>query len=144
MYNKKFLLLLLLLGLTGGIIFAGGAKELALDDTWSVSSLETGDTIRKNLDEWIEVLFDSDSNTVRIATGSAWPELLQGIDGVFTYKMSGDHKSLYLQKEGETIYTIDVEISNDLQKMHWVEWKRGDLDLVGNGAPIECVTFTRS
>ena len=144
MYNKKILLLLLLFGLCAGLMFAGGAKEIALDDTWSVSRIESGDTIRKNLHEWIKVVFDSDSNTTRIATGSAWPELLQGIDGVFTYKMSGNNKKLYLQENGEAVYTITVELSNNLQKMHWVDWKRGDLTLVGSGAPIERITFTRS
>jgi hypothetical protein len=141
---RKIILLLFVFVVTTGPIYARGAKELALDDTWEITNIETENVITKDLKEWIEVYFDADSNMVRISTGEAWPELLQDVDGVYTYKMDRNNNKLYLRDDGETVYTISVELSANLSKMEWTLWSTQNITLVGNESPVKRITFTRS
>ena len=66
MYKKQLILICIILAASSLTLSAGGAKELVLDDTWEVSKIETEEIITKDLQNWLDVYFDADSNTARI------------------------------------------------------------------------------
>ncbi|MFW6380799.1 MAG: hypothetical protein ACOC0Y_02040 [Spirochaetota bacterium] len=126
----------------------GTVAQLVLDDTWTLEQIKTGDLITTDLDDYLQVTFDAESETATIVIGTDWDDLsdLQ-VAGTFGVTIDSDQNSITLSEDGVDRYRITYELEEQLTRMVWTRWIAVDVDpevdIVGGDAIIEHIAFIR-
>lgn len=133
------------------VLFAGcqapqsALDELILDDRWALSEIKTGSIITTDLNDYLTVTFDSDTEEVTYQTGSAWPSAID-VNGTYDYTINGAANEITLAQGGTTEYTITYDFDPDLDEMTWTAWiaEGSGAEIVGGSATIEYIKFVRN
>jgi hypothetical protein len=138
--------------LTAMLVLAGCGEvgEFILDDQWDLQEIQTDTTIDVNLDDYIQIVFDSENDQATITTGDDWttvvPELVIGGE-TFDYNVQTADNQIEFSQGGEIIHLVTYTLDDAYDTMIWEGWQyvegANDDTIVGDTATIQSMTFDR-
>ncbi len=126
----------------------GRVVELVLDARWTIEEIKAGDVILTDVDDYLVVTFDADTETATMEVGPDWDTLSSvNVTGTFDYTISATDNVIVLSHDGVDEHVITYELEDGLERMVWTRWVAvgtdPEIEIVSDSATIDYIAFER-